>query len=138
MKEQIDLEKKEKEKESFKKKLEVYEDERGRHVELFRLGKAGQVNYSESKPGTIRGNHYHTRKRELFCVIEGEAKIKLRNRKTGERKELIISGRKPELVEILPYWVHSIENIGDKEMKLIYWVSEEFNPDDSDTYYEKP
>jgi len=36
-----------------------------------------------------------------------------------------------------PNWTHNIENIGEKEMKLLAWVNEVFNPEDSDTYEEQ-
>jgi UDP-2-acetamido-2,6-beta-L-arabino-hexul-4-ose reductase len=82
------------------KKLEIKSDERGNFVEVFKIPGFGQVSYSTTKPGAIRGNHYHTRKKEIFCVIEGEAKIRQRNRETNEIEEKIVSGSAPELVEM--------------------------------------
>ncbi|NCO15425.1 MAG: hypothetical protein COZ30_00595 [Candidatus Nealsonbacteria bacterium CG_4_10_14_3_um_filter_36_16] len=118
-------------------KLEVKQDQRGKLIEIFKISGVGQVFYSSTKPGAIRGNHYHTRKIEKFCVIEGKAKIRLRNRETNEIKEHIVSGDNPEIVEMKPNWTHNIENIGEKEMKLLAWVNEVFNPEDSDTYEEQ-
>lgn len=120
-------------------KLIVKKDERGNLIEIFKFPKpqTGQIFFSTSKSGVIRGNHYHTRKIEYFCVIEGTAKIKLRNRDTNEMKEYIVSGEAPEIVEMTINWTHNIQNIGDKEMKLLVWANEVFNIDDSDTFAEE-
>ena len=119
------------------KKLEIKEDERGKLIEIFKIPDFGQVLYSTSKPGVVRGNHYHTRKQEKFCVINGKAKIRLRNIETNELKEYYVSGEKPEVVDMIIGWTHNIENIGKDELKLLIWVSEVFDPKDSDTYPEK-
>ncbi len=119
------------------KKLEIKSDNRGSFVEIFKTPDGGQVSYSATKPGMTRGNHYHKRKKEAFCVIEGEAKIRQRNTGTDEIEEIIVSGAAPELVEMKLNWTHSIQNIGDKELKLLIWASEIFNPADPDTYHEE-
>jgi len=119
------------------KKLEIKEDERGKLIEIFKIPGLGQVFYSTTKPGIIRGNHYHTRKKEFFCVIEGSGLIKLRNRETGEIQEVEVSGENPEIVEMPINWTHNIKNIGETEMKLLVWVNEIFNPEDPDTYFEE-
>lgn len=118
-------------------KLEIKTDERGGLMEVFKIPEAGQVFYSTTKPNVTRGNHYHTRKKELFCVIEGRAEIKLRNRDTNEIEVHLVSGEKPEVVEIKTNWTHNIKNVGDSEMKLLVWANEVFNPKDPDTFYEE-
>jgi len=118
------------------KKLELKGDERGSFFEVFKLGQGGQVSYSTTKPGIMRGNHYHLRKKEFFCVIDGMAKIKQRNIKTNEIDEVDVSGDTPEVVEMKIGWTHNITNIGSKEMKLLIWISEEYNSEDPDTFFE--
>lgn len=106
-------------------------------MEVFKIPGFGQVSYSTTKPGVVRGNHYHTRKKEIFCVVEGTAKIKQRNTKTNEIEEKIVSGNEPELVEMKLNWTHNIQNIRDNEMKLLIWISEVFDPNDPDTFFEE-
>ena len=119
-------------------KLEIKGDERGNFMEVFKFPGIGQISYSTTKSGdVIRGNHYHTRKKEKFCVIEGEGLIRLRNRETNEIKEYKVSGDSPEIVEMLIGWTHNIKNVGDKEMKLLIWANEVFNPEDPDTFTEQ-
>lgn len=118
-------------------KLITKKDKRGKLIEIFKIPKVGQVFYATSIPGAIRGDHYHTRKIETFCVIEGKGKISMRNRESGEIKEYIVSGDEPEISEMPMNWTHNIENIGKTEMKLIVWTSEIFDPKDPDTFSEK-
>lgn len=122
---------------SENKKLEIKTDELGNFVEVFKMPDFGQVSYSTTKPGIIRGNHYHMRKKEIFCVIEGEAKIRQRNRETNEIEEKIVSGASLELVEMKLNWTHNIQNIGNMEMKFLIWINEIFNPNNPDTFYEE-
>ncbi len=119
------------------KKLEIKTDPRGSLIEIFKIPKVGQVFYSTTKPGIVRGNHYHTRKKEFFCVVEGKGKIMLRNRKTGEVEKYMVNGKKPEIVEMKTGWTHNIKNVGESEMKLLVWVNEIFDPKDSDTFFEE-
>lgn len=117
--------------------LKTREDERGKLVEVFKVPGFGQVFFSISKPGVVRGNHYHKRKVEKFCVIEGEAEISLRNRQTEELKSYLVSGKKPQVVPIPVNHAHNIINVGNSEMKLLVWANEIFDPKDSDTFSEQ-
>ena len=55
-------------------KLEIKEDERGNFIEVFKIPEFGQVSYSTTKPGIIRGNHYHTRKKKFFALLMEQLK----------------------------------------------------------------
>lgn len=116
-------------------KLDIKKDERGKLIEIFKMPDCGQVYYLTVEPGFTRGNHYHKRKKEKFCVIEGEAKITIR--KDDDIKEFSVSGSNPEVIDIPEKWIHNIKNISNKEVKMLAWISEVFNPNDPDTYYEK-
>jgi len=117
--------------------LERHGDERGELVEVFRFAKQGQVFFSTTKPGVTRGNHYHTRKTERFLVVEGEAVLRLRPRKSSEVREYQVSGAEPCVVEIPIGYVHNITNVGSGLMVLLVWVNELFDPDDPDTFFEE-
>ena len=112
-------------------------DDRGYLTEVVKEKTGGQIFFSYTRPGIARGNHFHTRKIERFCVIKGTGLIKLR--KIGDRKiaEYKVTGNEPSFVD-MPIWsTHSITNIGDEEMLTLFWTNEIFNPEDSDTYYEE-
>jgi UDP-2-acetamido-2,6-beta-L-arabino-hexul-4-ose reductase len=117
--------------------LDVKEDARGILVEPFKIPGVGQVIYTTSKPSVTRGNHYHHRKREWFCIIKGECLFRARNRETGEIKELRVSGTKPQIIEVTGGWTHNFKNVGNDEMIFLGLVNEIFNPEDPDTFPEE-
>ena len=108
--------------------LKINEDKRGKFMEVFHLLNDGQISYCTINPKETRGGHYHKRKKEIFCVLEGEAVIHLPG------KRILVNGNEPELVEILTGEVHSIQNFGLRDVKFLIWCSEIFNPKDDDTF----
>lgn len=116
---------------------EKHEDERGAFSELVKTLDSGQFSVSYSKPGVIRGNHYHHTKMERFIVIKGQAKIKFRHIITNEQYEYNVDDSKLQIVTIPVGYTHSIENIGPGEMILFLWCNEIFDEDHPDTYYEE-
>lgn len=123
--------------------LQVYNDERGWLSELLRsehpLHKRefGQIHASTSHPNYVRGNHYHKRKYEWFCVIGGTGLLVLEDIETGERKEIIMGEKNMVTVRIPPGVAHGIKNVGDSIMFLIVYNEESFNPQDPDTFGKK-
>jgi UDP-2-acetamido-2,6-beta-L-arabino-hexul-4-ose reductase len=121
---------------SFPKSYTCHTDNRGSFVELVRLGMGGQVSFSTTLPGITRGNHFHTRKIERFSVIKGKAKMELRKYGSSEVATFFLDGEQPAYVDIPVWYYHNITNIGDNTLYTIFWISEQFNPDDADTYFE--
>lgn len=113
----------------------VNRDDRGSFVELVRSKDSGQFSVSTSKPGVIRGNHYHHTKMEKFIVIKGKAKIKFRHVITNHIKEFIVDESDIKIVNIPVGYTHSIENISDSEMILLLWCNELFDQNKPDTFF---
>lgn len=112
-------------------------DNRGSFTETVKLYSGGQVSFSTTVPGITRGNHFHTRKAERFAVIKGKACIELRKIGTNEILTFELDGINPSFVD-MPIWhTHNITNIGKEELYTIFWINESYNPDDSDTFFEK-
>lgn len=109
-------------------------DARGALAELMKMDGHGQIFVSRTLPGIVRGNHYHDAKVEKFMVLEGEAVIRFRHLSTNERVEYPLSGRDFTVVDIPPGWTHEIENVGNREMIVMFWSSEVFDPSRPDTY----
>lgn len=122
-------------KENFSYKLDLKTDQRGNLAELIKSRHFGQIFVSTSHKGIIRGNHYHNTKVEKFCVLKGKAIIKLRHIFEEEVLSFHVSEGKLEVVDIPPGYTHSIENIGDKEMIVLFWANQIFDPEKPDTYY---
>jgi len=118
----------------FSYRPEIKIDNRGQLAELLKSPYSGQIFISRTKPGITRGNHYHDTKTEKFIVIDGEAIIRFRHIKRGDIIEYRISGNDLRIVDIPPGYTHSIENVGDKELIVLFWASEVFDPQKPDTY----
>jgi UDP-2-acetamido-2,6-beta-L-arabino-hexul-4-ose reductase len=114
-----------------------HSDNRGAFVELIRLGMGGQVSFSTTLPGITRGNHFHTRKIERFSVIKGKAKMELKRYGCSEVDTFYLDGVNPCYIDIPIWYYHNITNIGEDVLYTIFWISEQYNPDDADTYFEK-
>jgi len=115
----------------------LHSDDRGSLVEVLKQEGCGQVFYSTTKPGITRGNHYHTRKLEKFCVVQGDAIIRLRRIGTDKVIEYKVSGNKLASIEIPIFHTHNITNIGQTDLLTLFWTNELFDPKDPDTFYEE-
>ena len=112
-------------------------DERGAFIELLRTHECGQFSISFSKPGIVRGNHYHHTKMERFIVIKGKAKISFSSVINDDKYSFVVDDSEIKIVTIPVGYTHNIENIGDGEMILAIWCNELFDKEHPDTYFKK-
>jgi UDP-2-acetamido-2,6-beta-L-arabino-hexul-4-ose reductase len=120
----------------FPKHFIQHSDQRGKFVEIAKLGEKGQVSFSTTHPGITRGNHFHTRKIERFAVIKGKAVISLRKYNTTKIFSFELIGESSAYVDIPVWYIHNIKNIGTDELITVFWINEFYNPLDADTYFE--
>lgn len=113
--------------------LRVFRDARGSLAEFVKSPAAGQIFVSRTNPGVTRGNHYHHTKTEKFLVLEGDAVVRLRPILGGETVEIPVSGTEYRVVDIPPGLTHSVENVGQTELVVLFWASEIFDPARPDT-----
>ncbi len=118
----------------FAYKPEIKVDNRGILAELLKSQASGQIFVSRTKPGITRGNHFHDTKVEKFCVLDGQAIIRFRDVRGKDVIEYKVSGESITIVDIPPGYTHSIENIGQKELIVLFWANEIFDPENPDTY----
>lgn len=124
-----------KEKVSFP--LKMNEDHRGSFTEIIKSVGVGQVSINISKPGITKGEHWHNTKWEQFIVVAGEGLIQQRNVLTNEVLEWRVSGKKIEVVQMLPGYTHNIINLSDSEdLVTVMWCNECFDPTRPDTFFE--
>ena len=109
-------------------------DQRGELAELFKSSHFGQVFVSRTRPGITRGNHYHDTKVEKFIVLEGEAVIRFRHILGADVIEYPVSGKNFQVVDIPPGYTHSIENVGQTDLVVLFWADEILDPAFPDTY----
>lgn len=111
-------------------------DSRGSFEELYKSSKWGQISENISLPHITKGGHYHEYKKEIFYVIKGKCEIKQRNIKTNEMLVDFVEGRDKKMVNIIPFYTHSIENKGEENSHTLMWISEVYNEKRADTYRE--
>ena len=118
--------------------VDNYNDDRGRLSELIISKNQGQIFFSTTKPGIVRGNHFHTRRIERFCVLEGEASVKMRKIGTNEIIEYKIKGTDNKVIDMPVYYTHNLENIGNTELICCFWMNDILKEQKTDdTYFEK-
>lgn len=121
----------------FPRKLEIRSDDRGYLFEQIRARCGGQTFFSLTHPGITRGNHYHMKKFERFCVVSGDARIRFRKIGSGEIIEYSVNGRDPAYIDIPIYHTHNIENTGKTPLLTLFWSNEFYNPENPDTIFER-
>ena len=104
---------------------------------MLKTQESGQVSISTTAPGITRGGHYHHTKNEKFLVLKGKAVIQQRNILNKKIIEYIVSGENMQVVEMIPGYTHNIKNIGEEELILLIWASENFDRECPDTYFLK-
>ena len=118
--------------------LKTNYDERGSFTELVKTMNGGQFSVNVSRPGVIKGQHFHNSKWEFFIVVKGRALIRERNLNTGDIYEFEVSDDKLQAVHMLPGYTHSIENLDDEEELItLMWANEMFDKNHPDTFYEE-
>lgn len=84
-------------------------------------------------PGKIRGNHFHTKKREILFAMPGcRWLIAWDQGKHTAIKEQTFSGETAVLVKIAPLSSHAVKNVDKKDLVLLSMGKERYNPEDPD------
>jgi UDP-2-acetamido-2,6-beta-L-arabino-hexul-4-ose reductase len=115
--------------------LDQKSDHRGDLAEFMRGLVYGQVFVSRTKPGKVRGNHYHHTKCEKFFVLAGEAVIRFRHVLGDDVLSYPVRGEQFRVVDIPPGYTHSIENAGQTDVVVLFWATEPFDPVNPDTIF---
>jgi UDP-2-acetamido-2,6-beta-L-arabino-hexul-4-ose reductase len=114
----------------------LHKDERGTLFEAVKSLNGGQTFISTTKPGILRGNHYHTSKFERFFVLSGQAKIRIRKLFSDKVVTFKVSGSKPQYIDIPTLHTHDITNTGKEDLLTLFWSHEIFDPEHPDTFPE--
>ena len=118
--------------------LKMKTDHRGSFTELLKTENCGQFSVNISKPGKVKGQHWHNSKWEFFIVVSGKALIRQRKLGTEEVLEFPVSGENIRAVHMLPGYTHEIINLSQTEdLVTIMWANEQFDPEHPDTFFEK-
>lgn len=118
----------------FSYPLNTLGDERGTFSEIIKMPNYGQVSVNVTKPGIIKGEHYHHSKVEKFLVVSGEGIVRFRKIGSKQILEYPLSESRMEVLDIPPGYTHHIENTGDTNLVTIMWTNEIFDQKQPDTY----
>ncbi len=96
------------------------------------VGRMGDVHLASTKPGAVRGNHYHLRRRQAIMALpgvkwslhwdEGEESAAQHRNSDGTRSVLVL---------LSPGASIGVRNDGDGDLWLITISSETYDPADS-------
>ncbi|UCE78860.1 MAG: dTDP-4-dehydrorhamnose 3,5-epimerase family protein [Nitrospiraceae bacterium] len=108
------------------KELDVFEDQRGWLVEIFReddMAFRPVMSYvSMTQPGIVRGPHEHHEQTDFFCFL-GNFKVYLwdnrKESKTYMEKMVLDMTGKPFVAIVPPRIVHAYKNIGQEDALVI-------------------
>ncbi|MBR1769204.1 MAG: NAD-dependent epimerase/dehydratase family protein [Bacteroidales bacterium] len=130
--------------EEFSYPLNSASDQRGSFTELFKAAGLGQISVNISKPGKVKGEHWHNTKVEKFAVIKGKGLIQMR--KEGLNAEgkphsvlnFFADGENIKVINMIPGYTHNIVNLSENEdLITVIWANELFDKARPDTYSDK-
>ena len=81
----------------------------------------------ELKAGTVRGNHYHEKKREYVYIVSGEILVALEDLETGAAARLDLKGG--DLILIQPRVLHALQV--KRDGLAVEFSRERFDPKDT-------
>jgi UDP-2-acetamido-2,6-beta-L-arabino-hexul-4-ose reductase len=114
----------------------VHADDRGELREVIRETGPGQFFVSSTRPGKVRGRHWHRYLIERFFVVQGEALVRLRPVLGTQVTEVRLTAGGPQLLDIPTLHVHEVENTGAGELIMAFWSDKHYDPAASDHYPE--
>jgi UDP-2-acetamido-2,6-beta-L-arabino-hexul-4-ose reductase len=113
--------------------LLLREDARGSLFEVEKNRNGGQAFVSTTVPGITRGNHFHLKKIERFCVVQGKARIQIRKLFDDTIHSFEVEGSRPQYIDMPTLHTHNITNTGDGSLLTLFWSADIFDPNAPDT-----
>lgn len=96
------------------------------------VGRMADVHLASTKPGTVRGNHYHLRRREAIVVLPGvKWSLHWDEGDGGSPQHREFEGSCAVLVLVAPGASHAVRNDGAETMWLVAISSETYDPAES-------
>jgi dTDP-4-dehydrorhamnose 3,5-epimerase-like enzyme len=93
------------------------------------VGRMADVHLASTKPGAIRGNHYHLRRREAIVVLPGTKwSLHWDEGEASPAQHRDFDGSSAVLVLISPGASHAVRNDGDRDLWLVAISSEVYDP----------
>ena len=98
------------------------------------MGRTADVHLASTKPGAVRGNHYHLRRREAIVVLPGTKwSLHWDEGDKSAAQHRTFDGAGAVLVLVSPGASHALRNDGDATLWLVAISSETYDPAESVT-----
>ncbi len=98
------------------------------------VGRMSDVHLASTKPGSVRGNHYHLRRREAIVVLPGTKwSLHWDEGENDPAQHRQFEGDLAVLVLVSPGASHAVRNDGDRDLWLAAISSESYDPAESVT-----
>jgi len=97
----------------------VFIDKRGSIWDFLTNEEIHHVGFLISKKNSIRGKHYHKEQKQYTLVLKGKVKIISKNLLEKDSKIEEFELNEMEMLEIPPYYYHSIESLKDSECLIL-------------------
>ena len=96
------------------------------------VGRMSDVHLASTKPGSVRGNHYHLRRREAIVVFPGTKwSLHWDNEQGSPTQHREFDGTAAILVLISPGASHAVRNEDESDLWLVAISSETYDPAES-------
>lgn len=118
----------------YPKSIRPNSDTRGMLFESARALAGSQSFVSTTRPGQLRGDHFHIDLVERFLVVYGEATIRIRKVLTDKVHSFKVTGDRPVAIDMPPLHTHHIENDGDADVVTYFWSHRLFDKTNPDTF----
>jgi dTDP-4-dehydrorhamnose 3,5-epimerase-like enzyme len=93
------------------------------------LTNVADVHLAATKPGAVRGNHYHLRRREAIVVLPGSSwSLHWDDGEGSSAQSRVFEGETAILVTVPPGSSHAVRNDGRCTLWLIAFSSEPYDP----------
>ena len=114
----------------------IHKNSSGSFQELIREGEItlGQLSLCTIEVENQRGGHYHTRKEEWFCTVQGRMALDFYTKDGEYLQTQLLTADSPKFIHIPPNYLHLARNIGKEVVRFLIVCSEKFELDDADTY----
>jgi oxalate decarboxylase/phosphoglucose isomerase-like protein (cupin superfamily) len=98
------------------------------------VGRMSDVHLASTKPGSVRGNHYHLRRREAIVVLPGTKwSLHWDEGEGSQPQHQQFEGNVAVLVLVSPGASHAVRNDGHRDLWLTAISSESYDPAESVT-----
>ena len=101
------------------------------------VGQIDEIHYATILNSAVRGNHYHTEKKEATIITYSDKmRIAWKTMDSEEITRQDFEGKGAIVIQVQPNVVHAIQNLGAEPMSIISFSNMRYNPQNPDTFRE--